>query len=101
MRQSYPSDISRMQFESIRPLLESVRKKTSPRRMDLYDIFCAVLYVLKNGCTWRSSPHDFPKWSTVYSYFAIWSEVDEDGMSVLEHALKKTGIRLSQSASSQ
>ncbi|SDY11962.1 hypothetical protein SAMN05421754_11021, partial [Nitrosomonas sp. Nm58] len=28
MRTSYPSDISREQFEQIRPLLESARKKT-------------------------------------------------------------------------
>ncbi|WP_368855041.1 transposase, partial [Pantoea sp. 18069] len=28
MRKSYPSDISREQFEIIKPLLESARKKT-------------------------------------------------------------------------
>ncbi|MCO6426777.1 transposase, partial [Nitrosomonas communis] len=42
MRTRYPSDISREQFEQIRPLLESARKKTSPRRIDLYEVFCAV-----------------------------------------------------------
>ncbi|HEY8158613.1 MAG TPA: IS5/IS1182 family transposase, partial [Methylobacter sp.] len=31
MRKVYPSDISREQFEQIRPLLESVRKQTKPR----------------------------------------------------------------------
>ena len=30
----YPSDIKREQFEVIRPLLESARKKTAPRRVD-------------------------------------------------------------------
>ncbi|AXE28681.1 hypothetical protein DK842_01355 [Chromobacterium phragmitis] len=44
---SYPSDISREQFEAIKPLLESARKKTSPRRVDLYDVFCPVLYLLR------------------------------------------------------
>lgn len=33
--------------------------------MDLYDIFCAVLYVLKSGCQWRMHSSDFPKMSTV------------------------------------
>ncbi|MCL2590590.1 MAG: IS5/IS1182 family transposase, partial [Betaproteobacteria bacterium] len=28
MRKKYPSDVSRESFEQIRPLLESVRKKT-------------------------------------------------------------------------
>ncbi|MFZ1735824.1 MAG: IS5/IS1182 family transposase, partial [Candidatus Moraniibacteriota bacterium] len=35
----YPSDITREQFETIRPCLESVRKRTRPRTLDLYDIF--------------------------------------------------------------
>jgi hypothetical protein len=41
---SYPSDIKREEFEIVRPLLENARKTTKPRTIDLYDIFCAVLY---------------------------------------------------------
>ncbi len=48
MTRSYPSDISQEQFDRIRPMLESVRKKTRPRAVDLYDIFCGILYVLKS-----------------------------------------------------
>ena len=92
MRKGYPSDIKREQFEVIRPLLESARKKTAPRRVDLYEVFCAVLYLLRTGCQWRALPSDFPKWRTVHSYFAIWSEPREDG-SLLEQALKKSGWR--------
>lgn len=43
----YPSDISREQFEQIRPLLERARKKTKPRTVDLYEVFRAALYLLK------------------------------------------------------
>ena len=92
MRKSYPSDISREQFEAIKPLLESARKKTSPRRVDLYDVFCAVLYLLRSGCQWRMRPEAIPTWRTVHSYFAIWSEPREGG-SLLEQALKKSGWR--------
>ena len=92
MRKSYPSDISREQFEVIKPLLESARRKTSPRRVDLYEVFCAVLYLLRSGCQWRMLPDEFPKWRTVHSYFAIWSEPREGG-SLLEQALKKSGWR--------
>ena len=92
MRKSYPSDISRKKFESVRPLLESARRKTSPRRVDLYEVFCAVLYLLRSGCQWRMLPEEFPKWRTVHSYFAIWSEPREGG-SLLEQALKKSGWR--------
>lgn len=92
MRTAYPSDISREQYEAIGPLLESARKKTAPRKVDLYDVFCGVLYLLRTGCQWRALPRDFPKWRTVHAYFAIWSEPRE-GNSLLEQALKKSGWR--------
>ena len=89
MRKTYPSDISREQFELIRPVLESARKTTKPRTIDLYEVFCAVLYLLKSGCQWRMLPKDFPKWRTTYSYFQQWSESNEDGQpSLLEQSLK-------------
>ena len=34
---NYPSDISREQFEIIRQDLENVKKRTRPRKYDLYD----------------------------------------------------------------
>jgi transposase len=89
MRKKYPSDITRKQFQKIRPLLEKARKKTRPRTLDLYDVFCGVLYVLKSGCQWRMLPSDFPKWRSVHSYFAIWSEEKEGQESILDQALKK------------
>jgi len=54
-RKPYPSDITRAQFERIKYLLEQGVKATKPLELDLYDIFCAVLYVVKEGCTWRAS----------------------------------------------
>ena len=93
MRKKYASDISREKFEEIRPLLQSVRRRTKPTTVDLYEVFCAVLYLLRTGCQWRFLPSDFPKWRTVNSYFAKWSEPGQDGISVLERALKKSGWR--------
>jgi transposase len=89
-RKPYPSDISPEQFAQIRPLLESVRKRTKPTTVDLYEVFNAVLYLLKSGCQWRMLPDGFPKWYTVYSYFAKWREPDQQGTSALERALKKS-----------
>jgi transposase len=92
MRQSYPSDISREQFEAIREALEAARKITKPRQVDLYDIFCAILYVLKSGCQWNMLPKDFPKSTTCYYYSQIWGQKEnKDSQSILEEALKKSG----------
>lgn len=93
MRKTYPSDISREQFEHIRPLLEATRKQTKPRTLDLYEVFCGVLYVLKSGCQWRMLPSDFPKWRSVHAYFQIWSEQNSDKPSALEEVLKKISWR--------
>ncbi len=94
MPKNYPSDITHEQFEKIKPLLESARKKTRPRTLNLYEIFCAVLYVLKSGCQWRMLPENFPNWNSVYAYFAIWTEKpDETKTSILEDVLKKIGRR--------
>ena len=86
MAHDYPSDITREQFEAIRPLLESARKRTKPRRHDLYDVFCGILYVLKSGCQWRMLPADFPDWNSVYAYFRKWSAQREEQPSLLEEA---------------
>ena len=89
MRSQYPSDISKEQFAGIREELEGGRKKTHPSTYDLYDIFCAVLYLLKEGCTWRAIPHDFPKWQNVRYHYDIWAKPDENGVSILDQVLRK------------
>ena len=85
----YPSDITREQFELIRKELEGAKKKTRPRKTDLYDVFCAVLYIVKGGIQWRMLPSDFPKWQLVYYYYSIWKQPDDDGVSLLDRLLKK------------
>ena len=89
MRTAYPSDITRNQFEIIRYMLEETRKVTRPRIYDLYDIFCAILYVLKEGCRWRSLPHDYPKWQNVYYHYQIWTKKGDDGKSIWDKVLEE------------
>ena len=89
MIHNYTSNISREQFELIREDLENARKRTRPRTVDLYEVFCGVLYVLTTGCQWRNLPSDFPNWQTVYFYYQIWRKLDEKGISLLEKVHKK------------
>jgi len=63
-------------------LLESVRKQTKLRTVDLYKVFCGVLYLLKSGCQWRMLPSEYPKWRTVHAYFAKWSDPSPGWRSV-------------------
>lgn len=68
-RQRYTSDLTRAQFKRLAPLLPAGKAGGRPRTVDMYEVICAILYVLQNGCTWRNLPHDFPAWETVYGYF--------------------------------
>ena len=89
MRSPYPSDITREQYELVRHYLETARKVTRPRQYDLYDIFCAVLYIVREGCRWRSLPHDFPKWKNCYKHYSVWKQKGADGKSILDKVLEE------------
>jgi transposase len=72
-------------------MLKGSRKRTNHRRVDLYDIFCAVLYLLKNAATWRALPSDFPPVSTGAYYFDAGTRIlDVSHMSLRDQALKKS-----------
>ena len=92
MRKPYPSDITCEQFEQIRYYLESAKKSTHPRTYDIYDVFCAVLYVVREGCRWGSLPHDFPKWQNCYKHYAVWKQKGADGKSILNKVLEELVI---------
>jgi len=89
MRDYYPSDITREEFEVIRYSLGTAKKSTHPQTIDLYDIFCAVLYRLREGCRWRSLPHDFPKWQICYYHYNVWRSAAEGEESVIDRVLRE------------
>jgi putative transposase len=71
-RRSYPSDISDKEWEILEPLIPPEKPGGRPRTTDMREVLDAIWYVLISGCQWRMLPHEFPPWSTVWSYFRIW-----------------------------
>lgn len=90
-RPIFPSDVTRERFETVREILEASRRKTRPRKHDLYDVFCAVLHLLHTGSTWRSMPPEFPPWRTVHEFFLQSTMLGKDDRTLLESALNKLG----------
>lgn len=43
-------------------------------RVDLYEVFRAIAYLVRTGCQWKMLPTYFPKPTTVYYHFRKWSE---------------------------
>jgi transposase len=71
-RARYPTDLTDRQWRRLEPWLDPPRGRGRPRSVDRRELVDAILYVLRNGVTWRALPHDFPPWRTVYHYFRAW-----------------------------
>ena len=71
---AYPSDLSDAQWWVLAPLIPPPRPGGRPRSVDMRAVVDAILYVARNGATWRALPHDYPPWRTVYHYFRAWRQ---------------------------
>jgi putative transposase len=66
---SYPSDLTDDQWQVIQPLIPPALPGGRRRRVNLREVFNGILYLNRNGCSWRGLPHDFPPWGTVHYYY--------------------------------
>lgn len=71
---SYPSDLTDDQWQLIASLLPSAKPGGRPRSVELRAVVNAILYILVTGCPWRYLPSSYPKWKTIYHYFATWRD---------------------------
>ena len=68
-RQCYPSDLTERQWKLLSPFIPSAQDGGRPANLERREIVNAILYVLTQGISWRSMPHDLPHWKTVYHYY--------------------------------
>ena len=68
-RKRYPSDLTEAQWRVIKPLIPAAKPGGRPRKYDMREVVNALLYVNREGCTWRALPHDLPHWKTAYNFF--------------------------------
>ena len=62
MRAAYDSDISKEKFEEILPpAAKRTQAHAKPTTLDLHEVFCAALYLLRTGCQWTMLPREFTK----------------------------------------
>lgn len=89
---AYPSDLTDVEWQKIKPLLPGEKAIGRPRQVDTKEILNAIFYVLSEGCRWRALPHDFPPWQTVYNYFRHWQRL---GVWQQIHTHLRTQVRKS------
>ena len=71
-RRTYPTDLTDAEWDILEPMIPKCKAGGRPEKRPRRELVNAMLYVLRNGNTWRALPHDFPPWSTVYCYFRKW-----------------------------
>ena len=56
----------------------------------------ALLYILRNGCTWEDLPSKYPPKSTVYDRFRLWcvSGIFEQIRNTILEILVETGMKI-------
>jgi putative transposase len=75
-RKPYPSDLTNAQWKLVTRHIPPVKAGGRPRKYDMREVVNALLYVNREGCSWRALPHDFPHWKTCYNFFRAF---DADG----------------------
>ena len=73
-RRRYPTDLTDRQWAILEPLIPAVRPGGRPAKHARREIVDAQLYVLRGGISWRSLPHEYPPWQTVYDSFRRWRD---------------------------
>ena len=64
-------EINNEQYEKIKNYMPIQRGNVSMSNVQLIN---AMLYVLENGCKWRSLPERFGKWHSIYMRVNRWSK---------------------------
>lgn len=89
--ESYPSDLTDLEWELIEPLMPGPQKLGRPPRYEKRAVLNAIFYVVRSGCSWRMLPRDLPPWRIVYYYFMTWRQ---DGLWEVLHETLRDCARL-------
>lgn len=71
-RKPYPSDLTAAQWTLLAPLIPPAKPGGRDRQVNIREVVNGLLYLNREGCSWRALPHDFPHWRTCYEYFRNW-----------------------------
>lgn len=85
---NYPSDLSDEQWIEIESFFPVGNKSDWHKR----SLVNAVLYITKTGVPWEYLPHDYPPYSTVWSFFR---RARESGIweKIMDALVRKTRIK--------
>ncbi len=68
-RKAYPSDLTDAQWRLLASLIPEAKPGGRPRKYEMREVINGLLYLNREGCSWRALPHDLPHWKTCYNFF--------------------------------
>lgn len=100
-RSAYPTDLTDEQWLLISRRIPPAEPGGRDRAVAMRAVVDGILYLNRNGCTWRSLPHGFGPWGTVWYYFrrfrndGTWQTIHDTRRDAVR---KKAGKKTSPSA---
>lgn len=82
--QLYPSDLTDREWDRLKKLIPPAKIGGRSRTTDVRLLINAILYLTRNGISWRAMPREYPPWQTVYGYFRRW-RIDGVWLRIHEH----------------
>lgn len=70
----FPIRLTDAEWGVLEPLVPANRPGGRPPKYSRRAIVEAVVYAVRQGCTWRALPTEFPYWNTVFWYFQEWQK---------------------------
>jgi transposase len=71
-RKAYPSDVSDQEWEFCAPYLILMKEEAPQRTHGLRQVFNALRWLVRAGCSWRMMPHEYPPWWIVQQQTQRW-----------------------------
>jgi putative transposase len=90
-RKHYPSDLTDAQWKRLVHAVPRPKPGGRPPKYARREIVNAILYVAREGCSWRALPHDLPPYRIAFHYFRAWQL---DGTWERVHAALREKVRL-------
>jgi transposase len=68
----YPARLTDAEWAILEPLVPANKPGGRRPKYTRRELVEAILYVVRQGVTWRALPADFPYWNTAFWYFQEW-----------------------------
>lgn len=69
---AFPTRLTDAEWAILESLVPANRPGGRPPKYSRRDLLEAMVYAVRQGCTWRALPSEFPHWNTVFWYFQEW-----------------------------